>query len=71
MSDHQLLYLSRADVETIGVTMREIIDALAVAFREHGEGHVEMPPKPGVHSPPRCVHPRHAGLHSGACAPSA
>jgi len=52
MSDHQLLYLSRADVETIGVTMREIIDALAVAFREHGEGHVEMPPKPGVHSRP-------------------
>ena len=52
MSDHQLLYLSRADVEAIGVTMREIIDALAVAFREHGEGHVEMPPKPGVHSRP-------------------
>ena len=52
MSNHQLLYLSRADVEAIGVTMREIIDALAIAFREHGEGHVEMPPKPGVHSRP-------------------
>jgi ornithine cyclodeaminase/alanine dehydrogenase-like protein (mu-crystallin family) len=52
MSSHQLLYLSRADVEAIGVTMREIIDALAVAFREHGEGRVEMPPKPGVHSRP-------------------
>ena len=52
MSNHQLLYLSRADVEAIGVTMREIIDALAVAFREHGGGHVEMPPKPGVHSRP-------------------
>jgi ornithine cyclodeaminase/alanine dehydrogenase len=52
MSNHQLLYLSRADVEAIGVTMREIIDALAIAFREHGEGQVEMPPKPGVHSRP-------------------
>ena len=31
MSTHQLLYLSRADVEAIGVTMREIIDALAIA----------------------------------------
>jgi ornithine cyclodeaminase/alanine dehydrogenase len=48
----QLLYLSRADVEATAVTMREIIDALEVAFREHGEGRVEMPPKPGVHSRP-------------------
>jgi ornithine cyclodeaminase/alanine dehydrogenase-like protein (mu-crystallin family) len=52
MSNHELLYLSRADVEAIGVTMREIIDALVIAFREHGTGHVEMPPKPGVHSRP-------------------
>ncbi len=49
---HQLLYLSRADVEAVGVTMREVIDALAVAFQEHGLGHAEMPPKPGVHSQP-------------------
>jgi ornithine cyclodeaminase/alanine dehydrogenase len=47
-----LLYLSRADVEATGVTMPEIIDALEVAFHEHGEGRVEMPPKPGVHSRP-------------------
>jgi ornithine cyclodeaminase/alanine dehydrogenase len=52
MSAPKILYLSRADVETVGVTMPEIIDALAVAFREHGLGHVEMPPKPGVHSQP-------------------
>ena len=30
----------------------EVIDALAVAFHEHGLGHAEMPPKPGVHSQP-------------------
>jgi len=52
MSEHKLLYLSRADVEAAGVTMPEIIDALEVAFREHGQGKVEMPPKPGVHSRP-------------------
>lgn len=52
MSEHKLLYLSRADVEAVGVTMREIIEALEVAFHEHGSGHVEMPPKPGVHSRP-------------------
>ncbi len=47
-----LLYLSRADVEAVNVTMGEIISALETAFREHGEGKVEMPPKPGVHSRP-------------------
>jgi ornithine cyclodeaminase/alanine dehydrogenase-like protein (mu-crystallin family) len=52
MSKHQLLYLSRADVESAGVTMPEIIEALEVAFHEHGQGKVEMPPKPGVHSQP-------------------
>ena len=52
MSEQKLLYLARADVEAIGVTMPEVIQALEVAFREHGQGHVEMPPKPGVHSRP-------------------
>lgn len=46
------LYLSRADVERAGVTMREIIDAVENGFREHGAGRVEMPPKPGVHTMP-------------------
>jgi ornithine cyclodeaminase/alanine dehydrogenase len=52
MPKHRLLYLSRADVEAAGVLMPEIIDALDEAFRQHGEGKVEMPPKPGVHSRP-------------------
>lgn len=52
MPKHRLLYLSRADVEAVGVPMSEIIDALDDAFRQHGEGKVEMPPKPGVHSRP-------------------
>jgi ornithine cyclodeaminase/alanine dehydrogenase len=32
--------------------MPDIIAALEVAFREHAQGKVEMPPKPGVHSRP-------------------
>jgi ornithine cyclodeaminase/alanine dehydrogenase-like protein (mu-crystallin family) len=44
-----LLYLSQADVEAVGLTMAEIIDLLEVAFKEKGEGRVEMPPKPGIH----------------------
>jgi ornithine cyclodeaminase/alanine dehydrogenase-like protein (mu-crystallin family) len=52
MSQAKLLYLSQADVESVGLTMREIIDALEVAFREKGEGRVEMPPKPGIRPQP-------------------
>ncbi|MCI0476154.1 MAG: hypothetical protein L0Y55_07900 [Anaerolineales bacterium] len=52
MSQQKILYLSKADVASTGVTMKEIIDALLIAFREHGEGKVEMPPKPGVHTRP-------------------
>jgi ornithine cyclodeaminase/alanine dehydrogenase-like protein (mu-crystallin family) len=49
MNDKKLLYLSQADVESLGVGMAEILDALEAAFREKGQGRVEMPPKPGIH----------------------
>jgi ornithine cyclodeaminase/alanine dehydrogenase len=49
MPKNQLLYLSKADVEAIGVTMAEIVESLAVTFRAKGEGRTEMPPKPGIH----------------------
>jgi ornithine cyclodeaminase/alanine dehydrogenase len=42
-------YLSRSDVESVGVTMPGIIKALEAAFVEKGHGRVEMPPKPAVH----------------------
>ena len=48
----QLLYLSHTDVQAIGPTMAEIIQALESMFREKGEGRVEMPPKIGVHTLP-------------------
>jgi len=47
--EKRLLYLSQADVESVGLTMAEIIDLLETAFKEKGVGCVEMPPKPGIH----------------------
>ena len=49
MEKQQLLYLSREDVESVGLSMNAIIDALEDAFRDKGEGKVDMPPKPGIH----------------------
>ncbi|HYM67514.1 MAG TPA: ornithine cyclodeaminase family protein [Patescibacteria group bacterium] len=53
MSDsHELLYLSRADVEKAGPDMPAVVALLDTAFREKAAGRVEMPPKPGVHTMP-------------------
>lgn len=55
MSTHlgkEFLYLTQADVEAVGLPMLEIISVLESAFREKGEGRVEMPAKIGVHSQP-------------------
>ncbi len=49
MPKNQLLYLSRTDVEAVGLTMAEIIESIEVTFRAKGEGRTEMPPKPGIH----------------------
>jgi len=47
-----LLYLSRRDVERVGLPMRSIIGALERMFKLKGRGQVEMPPKPGIHPRP-------------------
>lgn len=52
MAVQETLYLSRADVERVALDMPTIIRLLEEAFREKGEGRVEMPPKPGVHTQP-------------------
>jgi ornithine cyclodeaminase/alanine dehydrogenase-like protein (mu-crystallin family) len=49
MKDKQLLYLSQEEVKSVDLSMAEIIDLLETAFRDKGEGRVEMPPKPGIH----------------------
>ena len=52
MGEGEILYLSRADVEAVALDMPAMIGLLETAFREKGEGHVEMPPKPGIHTQP-------------------
>jgi ornithine cyclodeaminase/alanine dehydrogenase-like protein (mu-crystallin family) len=52
MAEQQVLYLSRTDVETVNLSMKEIIGLLEQAFLEKGNGNVEMPPKPGIHTLP-------------------
>jgi ornithine cyclodeaminase/alanine dehydrogenase len=52
MTDPALLYLSRADVESLALSMHTIIELLETAFLEKGKGRVEMPPKPGIHTKP-------------------
>jgi ornithine cyclodeaminase/alanine dehydrogenase-like protein (mu-crystallin family) len=48
----EFLYLSQGDVRELQLPVVEIIAALEGMFREKGEGRVEMPPKPGVHTMP-------------------
>ena len=52
MREGEILYLSRADVEAVALDMPAMIELLETAFREKGEGRVEMPPKPGIHTQP-------------------
>lgn len=52
MAEQKFLYLSRADVESVNLSMKEIIELLEKAFLEKGNGRVEMPPKPGIHTMP-------------------
>jgi ornithine cyclodeaminase/alanine dehydrogenase len=52
METSQILYLSKADVERVALDMATIIQLLENAFREKGNGRVEMPPKPGIHTQP-------------------
>ncbi|OLS27312.1 MAG: Alanine dehydrogenase [Candidatus Heimdallarchaeota archaeon LC_2] len=52
MGNKKILYLSRHDVEKVNVSMTEIIKAIETMFVEKGQGKVEMPPKPGIHTRP-------------------
>jgi ornithine cyclodeaminase/alanine dehydrogenase-like protein (mu-crystallin family) len=49
VADEPIRYLSRADVEAVGLTSLEVVDILEGAFRAKRAGDVEMPPKVGVH----------------------
>jgi ornithine cyclodeaminase/alanine dehydrogenase len=44
-----VLYLSRAEIDTLKISMTEVINVVEEAFREKSKEKVETPPKPGVH----------------------
>lgn len=50
MAGNKVLYLSRNNVETINLSMMDIIAVIDKMFKEKGEGKIEMPPKPGIHT---------------------
>jgi alanine dehydrogenase len=49
MTGDPIRYLSRADVEAVGLSGPEVVEILEGAFRAKRSGDVEMPPKVGVH----------------------
>jgi ornithine cyclodeaminase/alanine dehydrogenase len=44
-----LRYLSRRDIESLGITMAEIVAIVEDVFREKGAGRAQMPPKIDLH----------------------
>jgi len=52
MQQIEFLYLSRADVIKVGISMPEAIAVAEAVFREQGLRRFENPPKPGVHPQP-------------------
>lgn len=52
MKELQFLYLSRKDVEAVALDILTILDLLEKAFREKGEGKVELPPKLSIYTRP-------------------
>ena len=44
-----VLYLSRADIERLSISMKDVIRVVEEAFLEKAAGRTEVPPKPGIH----------------------
>ena len=61
-----LRYLSRADVEAVGLAGAEVIEILDRVFRAKRDGQVELPPKIGIHPRPDAfIHAMPAYLGDG------
>ena len=48
----QIIYLSRAQIESLDFSLDDVIAAVDACFVEKAAGQVEMPPKPGIHTRP-------------------
>jgi len=47
-----LILLSHEEILELDLPLQEVVETVETAFREHGRGAVEMPPKVGVHPRP-------------------
>ena len=45
----EMLYLTKADVMSLGITMQEFIDQMEIVYKEKGADRVTMPPKMPMH----------------------
>jgi ornithine cyclodeaminase/alanine dehydrogenase len=45
----QILYLSRYDIDSLKIPIKQIVDMVEQAFCQKAEGKAEVPPKPGIH----------------------
>ena len=45
----EIVYLSLSDVQSLGVSMKEVLEVVDHGFLQKGLGKTEMPPKPGIH----------------------
>ncbi len=50
----KVLWLSRKDVEDLGIPVRDVTEVVESGFRLKGEGKVEMPAKIGIHTRKDC-----------------
>lgn len=58
---YDVRFISEADVISMGISMKEVLEAVEAGWKKRGEGLVELPPKIGVH-------PRHdAYMHAMPC----
>ena len=58
---YDVRFISQADVESLGITMKEVIEHVEAGWKMKGEGKIELPAKIGVHPRPDCY------LHAMPC----
>ena len=58
---YDVRFISQAEVESLGITMKEVMDYVEIGWKKKGEGDIELPAKIGVH-------PRHdCYMHAMPC----
>lgn len=51
---YDFLFLSQDDVQSLCITMEDVMAEVESGLKLKGEGKVELPPKPGVHPRENC-----------------